>query len=516
MDILLLSTAAQHTTRNTDVILDPKRLKKWIDDLPEIDIISTVAQLQTAIQNFNELGMDDKQRLKLLQTYYETLQNMLIAYDEIRISMLQVSAQERNRLREDVMWLFLSLANGYKLIINNAFERKVSPKRDPDLCHAIYAAMELILDGLLYAYRSHLSPPPLARLEINQLYYYAVLSNVADTMIKSAKGHMQQPSISTLYKQHILMSLSDPYHMNATDILELFMFLELIANECSIELGGSTEPPEGKYHVGMFSDDSPVPCIRLTEDNAVDKQTAVIDVWPIVNTLAAKAAMHDMEHQSFAELQERHMIDLVIRKLGHFGERKMPRREIEKPVKLCMGMQNVHTILKKMVSQPNVPIQQTDTEFSDWNISNENESGYLLISTSPGLQLDKAVGEVICITHKLSVISSKYIELGIIRWIRREQDNNFRIGVERLPGTPLPIFYKMESEYGLDMEEDLRHTGIYIPKSEKAETDSIIVMKEIFNKDRNIDLYFQDKKFTTSMAALLHDSPLYIQLKIKR
>lgn len=517
MELLLLSAPAQHTTSNTRVILDPRKLKKWIDELPEIDIQSTVQQLSNAITEFNELVIDDKLRLKLLQIYYETLQDKLIIYDEIRISMLQISIEARNKLREDVMWLYLSLANGYKLIIKNAFEKKIVIKHDQDLCSAIYMAMELIIDGIIYAYRAHLSPPPLARLEINQLYHYAYSGHIIDTAIKSRNGYLQVPTISTLYKQHILITICDPYHLNATDILELFIFLELIADECVIEIGAKTNTPEGKYYIDLFGDENPVPCVFVADASKITAQSAIIDVWPIVNTLAAKVAVHEMENRSFAVLQEKHMIDVIIRKLGDFGERMYPRIDTSIPVSLGAGMSNVHHVLQRTLLQGDDKCFDEfsgESVLSDWVIKNESSNGYLLVASAPDINIDLIVGEVLCILHDYSSKPFSNVELALVRWIRREQDRKLRIGVERIRGKSLPIFYQMESEYGIESDEE-SHAGIYMPRGNEGEVDSIVVMKNDINKDRKIIMYLQNKKYITSIVALLLDSPLYIRLKIK-
>jgi hypothetical protein len=215
-------------------------------------------------------------------------------------------------------------------------------------------------------------------------------------------------------------------------------------------------------------------------------------------------------------LQETHMIELIIAKLGHTGERKMPRTDSAKPISLGCGMQNVHLILQQLATQINNTDTNPDIIQSHWIISNESDDGYLLTATHPDVCLDSVVGEILCIMHDASITSTEACELAIIRWIRREQDNKFRVGVERIPGNPLPIFYRIESQYGFDTDDDTRHPGLYIPKSDKANSDSILILKEDFNKEGDIHLYYQNKQFTTSMIALLHDSPLYMHLKIKR
>lgn len=70
MDMLLLTTTSQHGAFNEKVILDGKNLRKWIDELPRQDIIRTVTELHQAIENFNQISLENKLQIRILQIYY--------------------------------------------------------------------------------------------------------------------------------------------------------------------------------------------------------------------------------------------------------------------------------------------------------------------------------------------------------------------------------------------------------------------------------------------------------------
>lgn len=519
MEILLLSTSAQHSAGNTDVITDPKVLKKWIDSLPIMDLPTTVKKLHTAIESINELVMDDRQRIKLLEIYYDSLQDILISYDEIRISMLQIETQQRNLLREDIMWLYLSLANGYKYIVKNAYDKGASPKKDSAFLQAIYTAMELIIEGLLYGYRSHQTPPPLARLEINQLYSLALYKNVGDTQVKGIKGHLQTPTISRLFKQYALLSISNPYRLSSSDILELFLFLESVVDECIIESNGSINPPDGKYLIDLNADTSPASAYFLENPEEVNGKL-IIDVWPIVNTLGLRLAKQDQMEESFAQAQERHMIDILIEQLGQQNKRRSAREELDIDTQLAIGMDAVHFyLLAHLKGKKAWPTTGEDPAYplTQWKIRNCSDGGYMLEIPQQNITTELLVGEILALSLKTEKQTPVPIKLAIIRWIQREQDEMIQIGIEALSDGALPITYMIESEFGLQVDDGMNLSGIYFPPDhQKSQPASILIDKVEYKNNQSITLINGNRKHDILITALLLDSPLYVRLKFKK
>ena len=502
MEILLLTTTAQHATSNPNVILDPKSLKKWIDSLSGTDLPRIVSQLHTAIENLNELVVDDKRRLKLLQVYYDSLQDILLSCDEIRINMLPISVQQRNKLREDVMWLYLSLANGYKHIVKNYFDKKILPGKDPVLLYAVYSAMELIAEGLIYSYRAHLSPPPLARLEVNQLFYYAFMNKVTDIPIKGRKGHVSLPTINRLYKQHVLMFVSNPYRLNPTDMLDLFLFLESIADNCLMQLGQAGSAMEGKYRVDLLSDDDPAPCVEVGM-SGMTEQTLVIDIWPIVNILAARTAEHDVNKQSFLELQERHMIDIIIEQIGrHTPYKEASWVDIQQPVHAVHGINALNHVLAQKTS--------SEVDYIKWVIQKKNKNDYMLLAMNPESLPEIMVGDVIGIIRD----EGKLI-IGVTQWLKREQGDTLKLGIKVIGDYAEPVLYEIESGYGVDLAEDSEYPGLYFPQHKANHDAALLIRKEHYSKDRNLYVHRGNERFQANVAALLVDSPFYIQLKLK-
>lgn len=495
MDILLLSTTAQHATHNNNVILDAKSLKRWLNSLPDNNLQPAVKTLQTAIDDFNALKVEDKQRLKLLQIYYETLQELLIMWDEIRISMLPISAQQQNQLREDIMWLYLSLANGYKSIILSAFEKKLKPRRDPVLLYVIFVAMELIIDAMLYCYRSRQTPPPLARLEINQLFYYAHQHEVADIPIKALRGHVKLPTINRLFKQYVLLSITAPARLKHSEILELYLFLENIADNCIIESGAAIAAAQGKYIISADQDSSPQAFLSDTLQDK-DAPNIVVDVWPIVNILAIRIADHDIQNQSFMELQERHLIEIVIEQLGRQSDDSVAAIEtINQHAILVTGMPLTHEYLV----HGEIPTSST------WLIYGKQQNQYIMQTKTAADISELSIGEIVCIVRQ------QQRQAAIIRSIQK-QSEILEMRIEVLPENPQIIHYSGESEHGVEVDEHIIYPGLFFSDTH-SNTHFICINKTHYRSGQSIFFKHAAKQYRTTPVALILDSPKYVLLK---
>jgi len=162
--MLLLTAPAQHIAQNPAVECDPRRVKQWLTALPTDDVQATVTQLLNALKPFNELQLDVKPRLKLLEIYHAAFDTILYTYDDLHLRSLSLSHDTRRTLSDDIMWVYLELANGYKSIVKAVYEGNNDTPAQGDMLLSIYRGIELIANALVYAFRDHRTPPPLVYL----------------------------------------------------------------------------------------------------------------------------------------------------------------------------------------------------------------------------------------------------------------------------------------------------------------------------------------------------------------
>ena len=210
MKNIQLTTPVQQNEENSAVELDPSKLERWLSELPLNDIIETVGKLDETISAFNEAKVPASNRLKLLEIYFNSFHKLLQGYDEMRIAQLKMSVKQKQQLSNNIMWLYIKLSHGYKIIVKDYADAPKNSKQPHYLLLTAFRALELTVVSLLYAYRFGIDIPPLTYLELHQLYAFAEYNELLDKPIKSAGGYARTPTIASFYALALVFINIDP------------------------------------------------------------------------------------------------------------------------------------------------------------------------------------------------------------------------------------------------------------------------------------------------------------------
>lgn len=281
MDILLLSTPAQHEAEKS---FDSANLQKWLNDLPTKDIVQTVSTLHAAIEEFNVSELPDNLRQKLLEQYYNAFESVLFFYDELRIRQLDIDASEKTKLAEDIMWLYLSLAQGYKIIVKREFDNGGNPEIQGDLLRAMYRALELISFAFLYAFQSKVAIPPLVFLEAHQLYYHARRFIAHETKIRFPGHGRASASMDKLYKQLMLLIIAKRCPVQANQYHELYLMLDKFVSFAKISNRSNAKQSNFCYLIDYMSDDPPL-VFPATVSPMSGPSQIVLDIGPCLDAV---------------------------------------------------------------------------------------------------------------------------------------------------------------------------------------------------------------------------------------
>ncbi len=522
MEFLFLTTPEHHAAKNNAVELNAKRLKQWLDALPIMDITETVISLHTTIEPFNEIQLSNDERLKLLETYYVVIDEILFSYDDMRITMLPISLKERRHLKNDIMWLYLSLANGYKSVVKSGFEKNVNPKKDNVLLVSIYRSMELIIQAMLYAFRSHETPPPLVYLEINQLYMFAEFHKVLDNKIKINKSK-NCLTIGSLYKQILLLIASDPYRVNSNELIEIYFFIENFANLCVIQKGVECQGEEGQYFIDLMEDMPPLLCER-EKKKLISSSYRTIDVWPVVQAfgkdISEKKAIGDLGSNKL-NLEQR-FSEILTQQLMGKKNRKSDRQIITNKCYVAIGLSaiNFYSMNKDKIKEVMEPeetggIMVNNLDFEEqanftldvWQLCNKSDTGYLLQIRKNILTQELIIGDVIgiIIENEKGSIS---LNVAFIRWVRGD-DDICKMGVEILIGKAIPVVCHC---YG----DHQSYEGLYFPRSEHGDIQGrLLVEQSILMQFKKYNITVGSHNFEIEYISSVIETSLYSQFKYK-
>ncbi len=533
MEFLFLTVPAHHAAQNDAVELNTKRLKQWLDALPVMDVIKTVESLHAAIEPFNELQISDDERLKLLEIYYVVMDDILFSYDDMRITMLPISIEERRSLKNDIMWLYLSLANGYKSIVKSGFDSKLSSEKNTTLLVSIYRAMELIIQAMLYAFRSHETPPPLSYLEINQLYMYAEFYHVLDTKIKNINsGH--HSTINSLYKQILLLVASDPYRVNSNELIEIYFFLEKFATLCVIEKSVDCKSEEGKYLIDLM-EDKPPQLYEYAEKPATLLSHRTIDVWPVVQAFGEElSGEYNLEsfgveksssgqYSLSSSTMEKRFVEILTQQLMGKMSREHERQPAISKCHVAIGLSaiNFYLINKSRIKELIEPEktegmtvtsidfeEQADFSLDVWQLRDKSESGCSLTIKKNMLTQELVIGDVAGIIIN-DAKGKAHIQIVFVRWVRGDNDT-FKMGVEFIKGNAAPVVCHC-------VGDSQSYDGLYFSFNEdKGLQPRVLVENGVLQQSSKINMTLNGKVITIECSSCVVETSLYSQFNYIR
>jgi len=323
MDLLLITSSTQHLDNNPAVILDKSELVTWLSALPMDDVVETVRRLYDMISPFNELAVDDAIRFDLLEHYRKKLDDIFFSYDEFRLKELGLSEHALKNLKDDVTWLYLGIATGYKIIVKNGYGDGVNPKYNKTLLSSIYRSIELLVRAVLYASRSSEGPPPLAYLEINQLYKYAEYNKAHKSKISNLRRETLVSSVELLYKHFMLFNIAKRLLLaeSRTNVVSVFTYLEPYAETLDLLAGLVCDKPEGRFVVDLMSDKAPVACPSdgMVPSSLLDPRT--LNSAPTFNAIKKRVSKLSGDVLGFVEQDELKYLQLSLKSIADYWRR---------------------------------------------------------------------------------------------------------------------------------------------------------------------------------------------------
>lgn len=522
MDILLLTTPPQHTSSNPCVETNPRKLKLWIDGLPTMNVTETVKLLQNAIEPFNELQLVDEERIRLLEIYREELETLLFDYDEMRLHQLPISSEQRSSVAQDIMWLYLSLANGYKSVIKNHHERDANPKHDKTLLLCMYRAMELIVAALLYSYRAHESFPPLACLEINQLYLFAESFNAQDIRIRAVKKQ-DTNTVASLYKKFLLLSCVRMQRFNGGELLELYFLLDKFAGHSTLSKYEESEPGTGKYVTDLTEDALPHHW-ATGEPIPMGGILRVFDLAGALDEINEWLGQQGGPQDSLIQAHEARLVGVLRDELENQQNDSGPTGEQSRNVKVVVGLQQLSRVLNDSEWLNNACAveecagievrsfnseEEASVDSGTWEMISEQDSRFELRSVQVEDTISLEAGALVGIIDGCETQEGPAVTIGIVRWVKDGKRDTTTVGVERLDGEPIPVSCLTTNNANTTA---IDQGGLYFPGNNSSKQPATLLMgRKILDYGQPLDIAVNGKSFRVQPQTTVNATPMFAQ-----
>lgn len=444
--------------QNLTVETSPKQVAEWLTALPLTNLNEASRSILDALSALNRTKVAEDTRYKLLELYRATISDLMPALEE-QFSGQSLPLPDKCRtIASQARQLQTELAYGYKIILLDHSNRRLSFGSNKQLPLAVERAIACLGRMLVVCYQTYAPTPAGVWAEMHTLFMHAVEQGIQDEPL-SDMG--QQSSINLAYKQSLLLALLDPYRLMQGEVNRVLDYLASFGGHAHLQPLAQTSSPSGYFLVRLDSDKPPR---ALAHDSTVtDARTDIL-----LNTIELARLLHQQIHGLESGVDAKALVlppaprdfsypSLLKRMLKHWGvapKRLFNRIQNDAKMDICAGIRAIHHFLGNRDSE--APGKSPETaitlELSDspldktshqtyvsrnWLIINESAGG-LALEKDPKTDARIRVGEII----GLRPDGSQAWNIGVVRWLSSEDPSHLQLGAQMLAPTATPVMIR--------------------------------------------------------------------------
>ena len=520
---LRLSLPPRAAAPDTSIESRPAEFERWLKDLPLLNVAESTPLLARQLIGLNRIALDDKLRLRLLESLRVPIQHVSQALQKTYIGQPLPLPDRARETVAQVRQLHTEMAFGYKLIaFNSTAVTKLDPAETIMVTVAIHRAIRYLTELLFRSYELYSAPPEGTWYEIHQLYRYAELLGITDAPLSDKLNDtLPQVSISHAYKQALLLDFSDPYHLPARLLARIYRYLDRWAVIAQLSPGVAALKSHCQFLINLDHDRA----------GAVNTETAAITTevrYRLLNTTELARVVHQqlmvlqagqqpdpdgLEKDFFANLGH----DMLLRLISAWGVN--PKRVFTRslrsnrraqaavgidainffvngerfaPSTSEVGPQPRRTALGPGSGPPN-RVQQPGAFPASalWELTDESAGGYALAKSGPHTEAVR-VGDLLACRPDSG---DGGWEIGIVRWVRASGVDNVEIGVQRLsPGASAVAVMPLEET------QDRYYLALALPEVHAMKQPATLITPRGFFKPGRI-LYLDNSYRTRQIKA---------------
>jgi hypothetical protein len=508
-----LTTPVQHSEKNPAVELDPANLERWLRELPRDDIIDTVGKLDATISAFNEVKVPATNRLKLLEIYFSGFHKLLQGYDEMRIAQLRLPAKQKQQLSNDIMWLYIKLSHGYKIIVKDYAGGMNSARQPKYLLLSAFRALELTVVSLIYAYRFGLEIPPLTYLEMHQLYAFAEHYELLDKPVPAASGYAKTPTIASFYALAQVFVSIEPRQYEPYTLEVLFLALQPFSFQCSITR--SFEPDENSliYKINL-SENQPPLIMATNEISSVSEGTRYLDIGDFIAGITAWLDENKDNSNTLLIEHELELFPVLITRLKVKQNEKISQlsRNQRAPLendcmKLIIGLVPLESLLIMKSVDLNLKLNY---KLSEWTVQSESSTGCELASHIDILDEELSLGDLVSIVSSNNEDESiSLLKIAALCGLQQSEQGVLLMRLEYLAGVAHPLTYIMISGEG-EAIETTRSNGICLLDEMHDSDKSLMIVNRLhYTESQQYLIKTREKVYVVEATKLVQQTLRY-------
>ncbi|MEK7206335.1 MAG: hypothetical protein AAB134_00430 [Pseudomonadota bacterium] len=466
---LILSVPNLSARTSDEIELHPEKVKKWLENLPLLNVAETGRKLFSALCAYNRVEFDDKLRWQVLELYRQPIKQISFELMKQYIGLPLPLTDKHRGIAELNRQFQMELAYGYKRILLNTADKPAVLEIDRALrALATQRAIRHLTEVLAVSYQTY-SPSPLGVWrEIHELYVHAdsmglLPMELEDPLIKAVTSY----GIGHAYKQALLLEFSNPYHLPARAVDRVNQYLDRWAPLAQLTAATATYNPTCQFLVDQESDRAG---IAYTSNEVLERPGH----YQLLNTTELARQVHTQ----LTQLQQGQMPaanglsetffleagqDLLRRLVSAWGVN--PQRTFRRSqrsglqIEMAVGLEAInywlnggnkfvvsstlvgpmpHRMWANLTEKKKIVETIPDMNLSTWDVDDESAGG-LSISKNGQIHTPVRVGDII-ITRTPG--EGNPWSIGVIRWAIGVTSAIVEAGIQRLAPSAEPVVIK--------------------------------------------------------------------------
>lgn len=512
--MLNLSRFTSRDRSSADVEYRPRRVRKWLGGLPEHDPQHAVGEILAAIVKLNAAEVPADIRQQLLDTYRNSVNGIFEGFETDTSREGTAQGELPHQLPTEVGELIAALAEGYKLIALHGHAEGDDASRDRRYLSAIYCAMEQTVFTVLHAFRTRAPVPNGAHNDLHRLYRLAEKHRALYTPVTVAGEPALFKNVGALYKQFLLVSIADPHHLGAGEMLDLFRFLARYTKATRLTRNEFCDPPEGRFLVDLGGDGPPMACAR-SDGAPTPRDPVILDTTQVISAAVRDQINQEVsqEHRLLAE-HGRHMLSHIVPHFRGIQLRRTGRQAAAQTVRITLGVEAIHHHLRNEGQPPleaptEAGSEETGAEpdtpaLGTCTVVDEGPGGWRL--RGPRRTLASArIGDIVGMARSPGQDGSAPLALAMIQWIRAQGAEDLLLGLKTVNTQAVPVTCRPTAD-GRDRDEAV--PALMLSDTQDRNTPaSLLVRKGVYVPDKMLRLDYEDRNALVQMSERVTETP---------
>jgi hypothetical protein len=476
---LVLSVPSLSARNPEDMELQPPQVKKWLDNLPLLNIAETSRKLLSTLSIHNRVEFDDTLRLQLLELFRYPVNQISLELAKQYIGQPLPLAEKHKAIAEQNRQLQMEMANGYKRLVMNRDDKAGDRKELTMAALTIQRAIRCLTDVVTVSYQTYSPDPPDIWKEIHTLYKHAEALKLADIEVDDPLNKtLLRSKITHVYKQALLLDFSDPFHLPPRMIDRVQHYLDRWASLAHLTDVAPTYNPTCQFLIDQEIDRAG---IVYSADTLLDGRSPP---YRLLNTVELARLAHTQLtllrngqlpppeglQENFFQESGQDLLKRVINAWGVNPQRSFRRSQPSgHQVDIAVGLDAINYWInggRKFVVSSNFvgPMPQrnqlgieekkpaaarmSEREYSTWDVEDESAGG-LALSKTGQINVPVHVGDLV-ITRPPGIGSAWGV--GVIRWVKCTSPSNVDIGIQHLAPSAEPVVVKTVSENKMESD----------------------------------------------------------------